>query len=178
MVDIKQAQKEVRQMYEYLLPMIEETAKKHCQSVDALVNKIRTNQANLSNTELESYLRQLGIELYFLDKVKNDTTLMKDCATIAYKEAQANSYNLAVGTQTAKANQAIIDNIDKQMVELIYKQIEVRLKSSYESAFRLLNILNSLLISANARQKIMKGASVDYNESDLYGNGFSDDNPA
>lgn len=159
-VDITNANNEVTEVYTQLKPLIEGVVEKNARSIETLVKKIKDNIDTLTKQELESYMLQLSIETYYFSKIKDMGILKQECALILMKEKQAEVFNKTTGTQVIRANQATIDTLDKQTVNIMYNAIANSLKSKLDEAHRLVNVLSSVLISRNAEAKL-KGVRDD-----------------
>ncbi len=166
MINLDRAHKEVNDMYKQLTPMVDTVVEKNSKEVDAIFKKIKANLNNLTNKELQDYMLQLTVEAYYLTNVKDSSTLKQECALTLLKEGQANVFNCTQGTQNARNNQAIIDNLDRQVVNVLYNAVTNRFKSKLDEIHRMINVLSNVLISKNAEAKLRGGSK----EDDTYNN--------
>lgn len=170
-INIDDSTKEVTTMYDLLKPIVNDTVASYSKDIDSLIKTIKNNVTTATNKELQDYMARLSIEAYYFSETKDLSTLQQDCANILYKTKQADVYILTPGTQAARANQAVIDTQDKQIVAAIYAAVANRLKSKLDEAHRLINVLSNILISRNAEAKL-KGARTD---DDLHSDGVRED---
>ena len=92
MVDINkvnEAKKEVSEIYNALKPIVKETVDRNTKDIDAIIAKIKNNLTTLTNKELQDYMLQLSIELYYFSERKDMSLLMQECAIAVSKGAQA-----------------------------------------------------------------------------------------
>lgn len=156
MTDIEQAKKDVNDLFKNLSPLIIEIVDKYSKELDRIFNKL-TNAKALSNEDLREYMLALSVESYLFGMSKDASLLKQECAVTLMKEGQAQVYNATDGTQAVRNNQAIIDTTDKQVVNLIYSGVANMMKTKLDEAHRMVNVLNSILISRNAEAKMTNG---------------------
>lgn len=175
MVDNKQidlAKKEVSATYEAIKPVVKDTVAKNTKEIDSIIAKIKKNLTTLTNKELQDYMLQLSIELYYFAERKDMSMLMQECAIAISKNAQADIFNSVAGTQVIRSNQAIVESMDKQVVAMIQSAIANSMKSKLDEAHRIVNVLSNVLISKNAENKL-KGVRDDGNN--IYGDSIPED---
>ena len=172
MVDIKDAKKNVVESYKMLQPIVDEVVKKHSKEIDKIIDKIHKNLSTLTNKELQDLMLQLSAECYFFSNYKDMSILKQELALSFVKSSQAEVYNSSVGTQQARNNQAIVDTLDKQTVNILYNAVANSMKSKLDEAHRMCNILSNVLISKNAEAKL-KGIKDD-EQQNLYNNNGSE----
>ena len=168
-MNIDNANKNVIDFYKDLKPIVDEVVSKNARPIDEIIKKIKKDLTTLTNKELQDYMLQLSIETYYFATIKDSSILRQECATVLLKEGQANSFNGADGTQSYRNNQAIIQNLDKQAVNVLYNAVVNCMKSKLDEAHRIVNVLSSVLISKNAEAKL-KGVQSD----DIYDNTSSE----
>jgi hypothetical protein len=110
---------------------------------------------------------QLTVEAYYLTSIKDSSTLKQECALTLLKTGQANIFNGTAGTQNARNNQAIVDTLDKQVVNVLYNAITNRFKSKLDEIHRMINVLSNVLISKNAEAKLRGGIKDDTHSDDI-----------
>lgn len=163
-MNIDKANKETIEFYKNLKPIVDEVVSKNARPIDELVKKIKKNLTTLTNKEIQDYMLQLSIETYYFATIKDSSILRQECSIALLKEGQANTYNGSEGTQSYRNNQAIIQNVDKQAVNILYNAVVNCMKSKLDESHRIVNVLSSVLISKNAEAKL-KGVRDD----DLHG---------
>lgn len=177
MVDINKvnvAKKEVSEVYNALKPIVKETVDRNTKEIDSIIDKIKKNLTTLTNKELQDYMLQLSIELYYFSERKDMSLLMQECAIALSKGAQADIFNGTAGTQAVRSNQAVIESMDKQVVAMIQSAVANNMKSKLDEAHRIVNILSNVLISKNAENKL-KGVRED--GENLYRDSVSENQP-
>lgn len=162
MVDIKEANNQLTDVYNQLKPIITSVVEKNAKPIDDLIKKIKKELTVLTNKELEQYMLQLSIETYYFATVKDSAILKQECANALLKEGQANVFNSTLGTQAVRSNQAVMDTLDKQTVNILYNAVSNNMRSKLDEAHRIVNVLSSVLISKNAEAKL-KGVRDDEN---------------
>ena len=168
---VNSAKKEVSEIYNSLRPIVKETVDRNTKEIDAIIGKIKKNLTTLTNKELQDYMLQLSIELYYFSERKDMSLLMQECAIAVSKGAQADIFNGTAGTQAVRSNQAVIESMDKQVVAMIQSAVANNMKSKLDEAHRIVNILSNVLISKNAENKL-KGVRED--GENLYRDGISE----
>lgn len=160
MIDIKEANNQLTETYKQLKPIVDSVVDKNAKSIDDIIKKIRKDLTTLTNKELHEYMLQLSIETYYFATIKDASILKQECALALLKGGQANSYNMSDGTQSYRNNQAVIENLDKQTVNILYNAVSNCMKSKLDEAHRVVNVLSNVLISKNAEAKL-KGLKDD-----------------
>jgi len=165
MNNIDEAKQDVIDMFNNLSPIILEIVDKYTEEADRLINKLK--KANtFTNSELREAILALSIESYMFGMSKDASLLKQECATTLMKESQARVYNETVGTQNVRQNQAIIDSSDKQVANMLYSAVANMMKTKQDEIHRMINTLNSILISRNAEAKLTAGNMI-LNDKDL-----------
>ena len=160
MIDIKEAKKEVNDMFSDLSPLVQEIVDKYSKDLDKHISKIST-AITLTNDEIRSLMLEISIECYMFGMSKDASMLKQECAETLLKEAQAKSYNSTDGTQVIRSNQALIDTMDRQVVNMLYSAVANLCKTKIDEGHRIVNTLNSILISRNAEAKLANPYSDD-----------------
>ena len=153
MIDISSAKLSVDDMYKNLSEIVEEIVVKQSGNLDKVVKKL-SNIDSLSNEELRKLMITTSIEAYTISNFKEQSSLKDACATALYKEGIANSFNTLTGTVEARKNASVKDNLDKQIVMILYTNVCDRLKAKVDEAHRLSNILSNILISRASDAKL------------------------
>jgi hypothetical protein len=153
-MNIDNANSQLVDMYTQLRPIVEDVVNKNAKPIDDIIKKIKKNLTTLTNKELQDYMLQLSIETYYFSHIKDMSILKQECAMALLKEGQANSFNSSDGTQSYRNNQATIENVDKQAVNILYNAVANSMKSKLDEAHRIVNVLSGTLISKNAEAKL------------------------
>ena len=153
MVNIDKAKENVNEMFSELYPIAEEIVNKYAVKIDSLINQVAKAQI-LTNEELRDFMLSLSIEAYSFSMSKDSSILRQDCSTTLMKEAQAREYNNTEGTQVVRSNASIINTSDTQVVNLLYSAVANLMKTKLDETHRMINTLNSILISRNAEAKL------------------------
>lgn len=164
-IDIKDASNNVTEMYNQLKPIVDSVVAKNAKNIDDIIKKIRKDLSSLTNSDLQNYMLQLSIETYYFSQIKDMSALKQECALALLNESKADVYNSSEGTQGYRSNQAIIQTLDKQAVNLLYTAVSSNMKSKLDEAHRMVNILSNVLISKNAEAKL-KGVRDDLHNYD------------
>ena len=142
-MDIEQARKECRHVYLQLQPIAKEAVEKYSKPIDTIVKEM-SKLESMTDEEIRQLMMRLSIECYFFGNYTAESSLMSDCAT-------------ATGTQAEKTSIATINSMDKQAVSSLYKMVKDLMSVKLDEAHRLVNTLNSVLISRSAEKKIKAG---------------------
>ena len=151
--NIDDAKKEVNELFQSLAPMVEEIVNNYSAAIDSIIMSL-TDAKSLTNSDIREYMLKLSVECYLFSLAKDASLLKEDCATTLMKEAQAISYNKSEGTQLIRNNQSMIDTIDKQVVNMLYSAVADLMRTKLDEGHRMINTLNSILISRNAEAKL------------------------
>lgn len=168
-MDIKEANKQLTEVYKELQPIVDSVVDKQSKEIDKIIERIKRNIDTLTNKELQDLMLQLSIEAYYFAHIKDMAILKQELSLALSKESHANSFNSTVGTQAIRNNQAIIDSIDKQTVNILYNAVANNMKSKLDEVHRMINVLSNVLISKNAEAKL-KVSKDDYEPKNLYNN--------
>lgn len=154
-IDIKDANKELTDTYSQLRPIVDSVVSKNAKPIDDIIKKIRkVDLSGIDNMDIKNYMLQLSIETYYFSTIKDMAILKQEISNALLKEGIANTYNGTIGTQNARNNQAIVDNLDKQTVNMLYNAVSNNMKSKLDEAHRMINVLQNILISNNAEAKL------------------------
>ena len=155
-MDIEQARKDCRHVYLQLQPIAKEAVEKYSKPIDTIVKEM-SKLESMTDEEIRQLMMRLSIECYFFGNYTAESSLMSDCATILQKEKNAKEYSTATGTQAEKTSIATINSMDKQAVSSLYKMVKDLMNVKLDEAHRLVNTLNSVLISRSAEKKLSLG---------------------
>lgn len=147
-------QKKVKEAYKDVVPIADDIVKKVAKPLDDIMDKLKHGFETFSTRQLNDFMLQLSIEAYFFGSKKDHALLQQACADALYKEGYAKSYAAAQGTQANRQNQAAMDSFDKQTVKMLYDCTANLMKTRLDEAHRMINVLNSAIISRNAEAKL------------------------
>lgn len=153
MVDIKNAKTSVDDVYDNLDEIVNDIISKQSKALDNVVKKLAKVET-MTNEEIRSMMIITSIEAYNISEFKEQSALKDACATALYKEALADSFNILSGTVEARKNASVKNNLDKQVVAILYTNVCDRLKAKVDEAHRLSNILSNILISRASDAKL------------------------
>lgn len=165
MANVDSAKKEVSDLFNDLSPLVQEIVDKYSKDLDKHIFKI-ANAATLTNDEIRSLMLEISVECYMFGMSKDAALFKHECAETLLKEAQAKAYNTTDGTQVVRSNQALIDTIDKQVVNMLYSAVANLCKTKLDEGHRMVNTLNSILISRNAEAKLSGSAYTEENSDE------------
>lgn len=154
MVDITTADKDTKELYNYLLEVANDIVKKYSEPLDKLVKQLSKDIDTCSNEQIRSYMGKISVEAYTLNISKEQSVLKEACASALYKEGVAKAFNSSTGTVEARKNQSVIDSMDKQAVSMLYSTVSSIFKAKVDEAHRLASTLNGILISRSADAKL------------------------
>lgn len=172
---VREARDEVVEYCKYLYPVITETVNKYSKEIDGIVARINKEFPTMSVSDINLASWELAIALYNFNESRDKASLQKECASSLLKTNLASEYNLADGTQSSRANTATINTQSNQVAEILYRQIDTKVRHKVEDVERILKMLNNKAIELNAQKKFMKGVVEDDNYGNLYDNPLSDD---
>ena len=153
MVDITTAKTNTDDLYKNLSEIVDEIVNKQCKTLDGAIKKLSKIDI-LSNEEIRKLMITTSVEAYTLSTFKEQSSLKDACATALYKEGIATSYNNLTGTVESRKNQSAKDNLDKQVVAILYTNVCDRLKAKVDEAHRITNVLSNVLISRASDAKL------------------------
>lgn len=168
MIEYKEANNELKEIYANLSPIVSDIVSKHTKNIDNAIGKLnKTSAETLTNQELLNLMLELQVEEFYFSTTKDLAVLKQECAVALEKTSQAEIYNSTEGTQTYRQNKAITGTIDKDIVRILYNAVANSLKTKYEETHRMIGVLNSILISRNvvASKTSIKGASTGYEDT-------------
>ena len=151
MTTFEEAQKNVDITAKNLSRLAHDIFKKFSKPLDDIVSKLSSVES-LSDEEIRSYMLKISLESYSFSEVKEHAELKMDCATAIMKETQATIYNEASGTAEARRNIAIKESNSEITVSNL-------MKTKLDEAHRVVNTLNSILISRAAQAKLNQSSS-------------------
>lgn len=152
-MNIDKERKESNQMFKDLMPIVNSVVQKYSTQIDKIVKEVKKIET-LTNEDIRNKMLELSIECYFFGTNVAQSSLMSDCANVLYKESVAKEYSNAIGTQSERTSMSTIMSINKQVVNTLYRAVNELMKSKLDEAHRLVNTLNSVLISRSAEEKL------------------------
>lgn len=158
MTTFEEAQKNVDTTAKNLSRLAHDIFKKFSKPLDDIVSKLSSVES-LSDEEIRSYMLKISLESYSFSEVKEHAELKMDCATAIMKETQATVYNEASGTAEARRNIAIKESNSEITVNMLYSTVSNLMKTKLDEAHRVVNTLNSILISRAAQAKLNQSSS-------------------
>lgn len=153
MIDINEAKLNVDGVYKNLSEIVDDIVNKQTINLDSTIKKLSAIDS-MSNEDLRNCMMLISIEAYTLSTFKEQSSLKDACATALYKEGVADSFNTLSGTVEARKNQSVQDNMDKQIVNILYTSVSDRFKSKVDEAHRIANVISNVLISRASDAKL------------------------
>lgn len=147
-------QKKTDDVYKELVQIADDIVNKASKPIDDIMSKLKHGFEDMSTRQLNDFMLQLSIEAYYFGTKKDHAQLKQACADALYKESFAKSYATAQGTQLNRQNQATIDGIEKQTVKMLYECTSNLMRTKLDETHRMINVLNSAIISRNAEAKL------------------------
>lgn len=141
-------------VYKEVVQIADDIVKKASEPIDKIINKLKNGFEDMSNRQLNDFMLQLSIEAYYFGIKKDHALLKQVCADALYKESFAKSFSISQGTQANRQNQAAMDTTDKQTVKMLYECTSNQMKTKLDETHRMINALNSAVISRNAEAKL------------------------
>lgn len=154
MLDIKNADNDNQELFNYISQISQDIINKYTRSLDDIIQRLNKEIDTCSNDELRTYMIKICIETYHLGVDREYSSLKEQCAEALYKEKIAQVFNTSTGTVEARKNQSIIDTVDKQAVSMLYANVASLFKTKVDEAHRLVSAINGILISRAADAKI------------------------
>jgi hypothetical protein len=145
---------EVKEVVKKLEPIVNGFEKRYASKLDKIVKEVTDNIENLSPSQMRMYMLKLNLEVYNLIDVKSKASLSHDIANAVYKSSYSEQYLNCSGTVENRRQQATVAMNDKDVVKLLYSNIESRMKDRVDLAIKLINTLSNILISVAAENKI------------------------
>ena len=147
-------QKKTDEVYKELVSIADDIVQKASRPIDEIMSKLKNGFEEMSNRQLNDFMLQLSIEAYYFGTKKDHAQLKQACADALYKESFAKAYATAQGTQLNRQNQATIDGVEKQTVKMLYECTSNLMRTKLDETHRMINVLNSAIISRNAEAKL------------------------
>lgn len=122
--------------------------------VNTLVEKIGDDINSLSLDELKDYMWKLQHSAYGLTEIKEKSQLKAELATALQKEKLAQKFMEAEGAAAVKNNVALIESSEEIVVEALYESIASQLKNKVDQVQRLVNVIQSILMTRMQELKI------------------------
>ena len=152
--EFKNAQKIADNVYKEIVQIADDIVNKASRPIDEIMHKLKHGFEDLTTRQLNDFMLQLSIEAYYFGSKKDHAQLKQVCADALYKEGFAKSYSTAQGTQLNRQNQATMDSTDRQAVKMLYECTSNLMKTKLDETHRMINVLNSAIISRNAEAKL------------------------
>jgi len=151
--DCEDAKNLVLDLYSSLEPIVQEIVDHKAEVINRLINEIN-DKARLTNEEIRDYMLKLSTESAMFASYKDLSQLKSECATAIMKENQALAYNGTDGTQVVRTNASLLATVDNQVVNMLYSAVSNLMKTKLDETHRMVNTLNSILISRAAEAKL------------------------
>ena len=159
MDDFNVADKNVNDVYKDIGKIAKKLVDEKSKTIDDLI-KTLSNVESLSDEEIRKYMLKISLESYSFSEIKEHSVMKQDCATALMKETQANIFNSETGTAEVRRNKSITDSNAQITVNILYNSIANLMKTKLDEAHRVVNTLNSILISRAAAAKLNQSSNV------------------
>ena len=159
MDDFNVADKNVNDVYKDIGKIAKKLVDEKSKAIDDLI-KTLSNVESLSDEEIRKYMLKISLESYSFSEIKEHSVMKQDCATALMKETQANIFNSETGTAEVRRNKSITDSNAQITVNILYNSIANLMKTKLDEAHRVVNTLNSILISRAAAAKLNQSSNV------------------
>lgn len=146
-IDMLPKKTEVNELYKQLKDAAVESVNAMTATLDGMIKQLESGVGTMSNSELWDMQMKLGVETYKLGIAKEQSSLKSTCSDAFYKLSLAQSFCSIDGAQETKKQKSIADNIETQAVAMIYSTASSILKTKMDEAHRIVNIIQSILIS-------------------------------
>lgn len=146
-IDISSEKKEVDELYKQLKDGAIESVNAMTATLDGMIKQLDSGVSTMSNSELWDMQMKLGVETYKLGIAKEQSALKSTCSDAFYKLSLAQSFCSIDGAQETKKQKSIADNIKTQAIAMLYTSASSILKMKMDEAHRIVNIIQSILIS-------------------------------
>lgn len=153
MTDFNTADDNVNEVYKNIGKLAKKMVDEKSASIDSLI-KALSNVESLSDEEIRKYMLKISLESFAFSELKEHSVMKQDCATALMKESQANIFNSETGTAEVRRNKSITDSNAEITVNILYNSIANLMKTKLDEAHRVVNTLNSILISRAAAAKL------------------------
>lgn len=148
----EQVKQEVDSTYRSLAKIAKEITSQYTKEIDLLIKELE-NIENLSDGRVRNIMLQLSLLAYHLGEVKEHSNIRADISTALYKEKLASEFNSLEGPVGVKTNQATVNSIDQQAVQILYTNISKMFTTKLDETHRVVNTLNNVLIGRMATNK-------------------------
>lgn len=159
MDDFNVADKNVNDVYKDIGKIAKKLVDEKSKVIDDLI-KTLSNVESLSDEEIRKYMLKISLESYSFSEIKEHSVMKQDCAVALMKETQANIFNSETGTAEVRRNKSITDSNAQITVNILYNSIANLMKTKLDEAHRVVNTLNSILISRAAAAKLNQSSNV------------------
>lgn len=159
MDDFNVADKNVNDVYKDIGKIAKKLVDEKSKAIDDLI-KTLSNVESLSDEEIRKYMLKISLESYSFSEIKEHSVMKQDCAAALMKETQANIFNSETGTAEVRRNKSITDSNAQITVNILYNSIANLMKTKLDEAHRVVNTLNSILISRAAAAKLNQSSNV------------------
>ena len=159
MDDFNVADKNVNDVYKDIGKIAKKLVDEKSKAIDDLI-KTLSNVESLSDEEIRKYMLKISLESYSFGEIKEHSIMKQDCAVALMKETQANIFNSETGTAEVRRNKSITDSNAQITVNILYNSIANLMKTKLDEAHRVVNTLNSILISRAAAAKLNQSSNV------------------
>lgn len=154
MKTFKDGQQNINNVYNNIGKIAKEVSAQHTKEIDKIIKLINDDIDNLSDEKLRLYMLKLSCEAYYLGDRQEHSNIKADIAQALNKEAFAKEFLNASGTQQAKNQEAQNNTVTEQTLQVLYKGIYNLMKTKLDETHRMVNTINSILISRSAAAKL------------------------
>lgn len=149
----KEAQDQLDNVYKQLRDVAKDVVRKYTKTLDGYVKKVNEIET-LTDGEIRVIMAKISYEAYSLAETREYSALKSEIATTLQKESFATEYMRADGTISDKSNIALLNTTKETAVDILYKNISKLMLVKLDEAHRVVNTLNSILISRSAEAKL------------------------
>lgn len=146
--------------YDELVNIANDIARSVVGDLDVMMDSAYADVERLSNDAIRDLMLRLSLRSYSFSEVKEKAAFKATLGETLRKEAYANNFNSAEGTVAVRENKAILESSNEILAEEIYNLVAAIFKSKIDEIHRIVNTLQTVLMSRMSEAKLANAGEV------------------
>lgn len=146
--------------YDELVHIANDIARSVVGDLDVMMDSAYADVERLSNDAIRDLMLRLSLRSYSFSEVKEKAAFKATLGETLRKEAYANNFNSAEGTVAVRENKAILESSNEILAEEIYNLVAAIFKSKIDEIHRIVNTLQTVLMSRMSEAKLANAGEV------------------
>ena len=153
--------------YQELVEMANQMVKPITENADKLIKFLEDHVENITTNQLRNKMLEVQLAAAAIAGVREKSARKAQLAEALQKEKYATSFGKAEGTAAAKSSFATLESQPEEIMEILYNLITNLIKAKVDQLHRLVNIMQSVLMSRRQESKYLNMSVTGEKDPDI-----------